>query len=49
MGKSISINGSTQRDAGIDAFVYRLFDAPHTQVTIYQVIDDGCILRRTQW
>ncbi|MFR9715021.1 DDE-type integrase/transposase/recombinase, partial [Corynebacterium striatum] len=25
----------------IDAFVYRLFDAPHTQVTIYQVIDDA--------
>ncbi|MDK8813751.1 transposase, partial [Corynebacterium striatum] len=25
----------------MDAFVYRLFDAPHTQVTIYQVIDDA--------
>lgn len=25
----------------IDAFAYRLFDVPHTQVTIYQVVDDA--------
>ncbi|MDK8883049.1 transposase, partial [Corynebacterium striatum] len=25
----------------LDGFVYRLFDTPHTQITIYQLVDDA--------